>query len=102
MADNIRVEVVYAFPGAQALVELSLHDGATVADAIAKSGLQQRFANAAIESLPAGIWGHLVDRDQRLKNGDRVEIYRPLLRDPRDARRELAQSGLTMGALPDD
>lgn len=102
MADNIRVEVVCAFTDAQALVELSLHDGATVADAIAKSGLQQRFADAAIGSLQAGIWGHPVDRNQRVKNGDRVEIYRPLLRDPRDARRELAQSGLTMNAVSDD
>ena len=70
--------------------------GATVADAVAVSGVAAEFPHVDIDSLPAGVWGHPVERDAILKDGDRVELYRPLLRDPREARRELAQAGLTM------
>jgi putative ubiquitin-RnfH superfamily antitoxin RatB of RatAB toxin-antitoxin module len=93
--DRINVEVVFALPDKQELVTIELPSTATVADAIEESGLQHR-------NLQAGIWGRPVGRGQRLSNGDRVELYRPLQRDPRVARRELAESGLTMREPTDD
>ena len=91
MADEIRVEVVFATATRQELIELTIDEPATVADAIEKSGIQGRFPDTPLQSLETGIWGKPADRGQRLQEGDRVEIYRPLERDPRDARRELAR-----------
>ena len=87
MAKSITVEVVFGLPDEQALDELQLNSGATVADAIAESGLARRFPEQDLEALDAGIWGRLVPRDRLLKDGDRVGLYRPLVMDPRDARR---------------
>ena len=91
------MEVVYAEPGQQALVSLSLVAGSSVADAIAQSGLAVRFPTVDLQRLAVGIWGHPVARDQLLEDGDRVELYRPLAMDPREARRQLAEHGRAMG-----
>ncbi|MDB5988228.1 MAG: hypothetical protein JWR16_3281 [Nevskia sp.] len=80
----IEVEVVYALPQRQQLRRLTLDDGATVADALAKAGLEE-LTNGNV-----GIFGRVVDRQQRLKDGDRIEVYRPLLADPKLARRRRA------------
>jgi putative ubiquitin-RnfH superfamily antitoxin RatB of RatAB toxin-antitoxin module len=84
----ISVEVVFALPEIQVLESVELHDGASVQDAIDASGLPERFPEERLDALPTGIWGHLAEREQRLNNGDRVEIYRPLVMDPREARRQ--------------
>lgn len=102
MRDSLNIEVVFALPDDQALVSLVVDAGTTVADAIARSGLQERFADEALDTMQAGIWGRPADRSCQVKDGDRVEIYRPLQRDPRDARRELAQLGMTMSEPSDD
>jgi putative ubiquitin-RnfH superfamily antitoxin RatB of RatAB toxin-antitoxin module len=91
MADPIRVEVVFATAERQELVALELDEGATVADAIDKSGLRALFSQVDFDTLEAGIWGRVVEPTTVLGEGDRVELYRPLARDPRDARRELAR-----------
>lgn len=98
----IRVEVAFALPAEQLLVSVSLPADATVDDAIAASGIAERFPDERLHTLETGVWGRLAGRREVLRDGDRVEIYRPLLRDPRDARRELARSGLTMRTAPDD
>lgn len=100
MAEKLQVEVVFAAPDHQALVRVTLDKGATVADAIAASGLQDEFPGQQLDGMQSGIWGRPADRDCHLESGDRVEIYRPLQRDPRDARRELARAGLTMRKSP--
>jgi len=102
MPDNINVEVVFALPNDQALVSLVVDAGATVADVIVRSGLHEKFPDVTLDAMQVGIWGHPVDRTREVKDGDRVEIYRSLQRDPRDARRELAQSGMTMSEPSDD
>ena len=91
MAD-ITVEVVYARPDRQALLEVSVEEGATLNTAIAASGIEARFPRDDLGSCQVGIWGRIAERDSVLKNGDRVEIYRELLRDPREARRERART----------
>lgn len=101
MPDNIKVEVVFALPGDQVLISKTVEAGATVADVICDSGLHERFADEALDELEVGIWGRPVSRSFPVKDGDRVELYRPLTRDPREARRELAQSGMTMSESQD-
>ena len=88
----IQVEVVFATPERQVLRALQLPQGATVAEAIDRSGLQAVFDQVDFDRLEAGIWGRITERSCALQAGDRVELYRPLARDPRDARRELARA----------
>ncbi len=89
---SLQVEVVYCpQPGDCDVVPLRLESGATVADAVAASGLLQRHAltgEAANPPLTVGIWGR-VQRDLAtpLRDGDRIELYRPLQVDPKEARR---------------
>ena len=94
--ERIAVEVVFARPDAQSLVTLSLEEGATVAVAIDRSDLAENYPDEPFADFSTGIWGREVERDCVLKDGDRVEVYRPLQLDPRESRRRLAQLGLTM------
>jgi putative ubiquitin-RnfH superfamily antitoxin RatB of RatAB toxin-antitoxin module len=89
MADTIEVEVAYAEPQRQFLRRITLPASATVADAIAASGLEAELQIDASE-LAVGVWSKPVARNAPLTNGDRVELYRPLTADPKDARRRRA------------
>ena len=101
MAD-INIEVVFALPDKQRLRSVVIKPGTTAREAIAASGLESEFGNADLKSAPIGIWGREVPPNEILKNGDRIEIYRPLELDPREARRRLALSGKTMGPADTD
>lgn len=89
MTPPIAVTVAYAAPGVEALVPLSLPVGATVADAVAASGLVARNA-LAFADIAFAIHGQRADPAVPLRDGDRVEITRPLVVDPKDARRARA------------
>ena len=91
MSETIQVEVVFAMAERQELLSVGLALGATVADAIRESGIQDKFAES-LDDHDVGIWGRAATKDQVVSDGDRVEIYRPLARDPMDARRELAKA----------
>ena len=97
MAAEIEVEVVFATADKQFLQSLVLPQGSTLADAFAGSGLAEEFPDTDFDRLQAGVWGRPLSRDHRLSDGDRVEFYRPLKLDPKDARRQLASLGLSMG-----
>ena len=85
----LAVEVAYATPQRQMLVKLHVPAGTTVEQAIEASGLREHFP--AIEQRPiVGIFSRKAGLQDHLKAGDRVEIYRPLLADPKEARREKA------------
>ena len=99
---EFEVEIVFALPDRQSLKSVPVATGETVADVVAKSGLRADFPEIEIDSLAVGIWGREADRTQPVKEGDRIEIYRPLEMDPREARRQLAQSGRTMGSADRD
>lgn len=99
--DTIEVEVVYALTERQALFALAVPAGATAGDAIEKSGIAKKFPEQDLAACQLGIWGRLVNRDQTLEDGDRVEIYRPLEIDPRETRRRLAAEGKSMGHQED-
>jgi hypothetical protein len=84
----MRVEVVYALPDAQYVIELTLADGATVADALSRVKNAPGFVGLDLEQMRVGIYGSVVaDATQRLEEGDRLEVYRPLTVDPMTARR---------------
>ena len=83
----MRVEVVFALPERQVLKCLELPDRSTVADAIERSGIAENFPAVDLGALQAGISGRPVERERLLSEGDRVEVYRRLLIDPREARR---------------
>ena len=98
-AELLRIEVVYALPDAQHVIALELAAGATVRAAIERSGLLRQFPEIRLAHAGVGIFGRLAKLDDRLGDGDRLEIYRPLVRDPKEARRELAARGKTMGGV---
>jgi putative ubiquitin-RnfH superfamily antitoxin RatB of RatAB toxin-antitoxin module len=88
---EVRVTVVCCAPGCEDLSELTLPAGATVADAIAASGVLDRRPELAAAPPDVGIWGRACALAQRLEDGDRVEFYRPLTVDPKHARRVRAE-----------
>ncbi len=85
---SMRVEVIYALPQKQERVLLDLPPDSTVQDALQASGLLQRLPQ--IEFSRLGVWGRPVTAETRLRHRDRVEIYRPLIADPKEVRRERA------------
>jgi putative ubiquitin-RnfH superfamily antitoxin RatB of RatAB toxin-antitoxin module len=89
MADTIDVEGAYAERDRQFLRRLRLPAGATIADAIVAAGLEAELGIDA-SPLAAGIWSKPKPRETPLADGDRVELYRPLLADPKEARRRRA------------
>lgn len=86
----INVEVVYAKPEKQTLLTVSLSENRTVAEAIVQSGILAQFSELKLEALNVGIFSTPCALDRIVKNGDRIEIYRPLQHDPKDARRQRA------------
>ena len=87
---TIRVEVVLAMPERQQLVSLDVVTGTTLAEAITLSGLPEMFEDFKLDFQNVGIFGHKAGPEQVLCEGDRVEIYRPLIADPKEVRRQRA------------
>lgn len=103
MADaEIDIEVVFAMQAQQCLLPVRLSQGSTVADAIKASGIAARFPDEDLDACKVGVWGRVVSRARVLADGDRVELYRPLRLDPREARRQLAAVGQTMSTPKGD
>lgn len=96
MTESVSVQVVYALPSAQALVQLSLPSGSTVAHAIRASGLLERHPEIDPAVSKVGIFGKQCPPDTVLRDHDRVEIYRPLHADPKEVRRRRAEQGKAM------
>jgi hypothetical protein len=86
----LKIEVVYATPDRQVRYMLELEEGATVGDAVAGSGALAEFPEIDLTQNRVGIYGRLVTLGARLDDGDRVEILRPLVADPTEARRRRA------------
>ena len=91
MADAlIDVEVAYATPEQQVILALKMPEGATVEHAINASGLLNHFPEISWADIKVGIFGSVCKLDQPVRQADRVEIYRPLIHDPKEARRQRA------------
>ena len=97
MAEMMRVEVAYALPDRQQLVTLALAPGSSVAQAIEQSGLLQQCADIDLAVNKVGIWNRVVKLDQQLVDGDRIEIYRPLIADPKEVRKQRAEKAKREG-----
>ncbi|OSN11265.1 RnfH family protein [Lonsdalea iberica] len=88
---EMRVEVVYALPERQFLRTLELNEGSTVEQAIKASGLLTLRPEIDLNINKIGIFSRPVKLDEKLQEGDRVEIYRPLTADPKELRRQRAE-----------
>lgn len=87
----LSVEVAYARPERQEIVAVQVPAGTTVAGAIEASGIRQRFPEIDLGAQPVGVFGQVVELTTRLRDRDRIEIYRPLQADPKAQRRERAR-----------
>jgi putative ubiquitin-RnfH superfamily antitoxin RatB of RatAB toxin-antitoxin module len=91
------VEVAYALPDRQRVVRVALREGMTALEAVRAAALEQEFPELARSAPVLGIFGRRVEATQLLRDGDRVEIYRPLKFDPREARRQAARDARPSG-----
>ena len=89
-AGSFEVEVAYATPERQLLLTLQVLPGCTVEEAIDKSGIRDEFPGLVVDSSAVGVFSKKVAMNHVLRPGDRVEIYRPLIADPKEARRQRA------------
>ena len=96
MAESIDVEVVYALADAQDLARLSLPEGSTAMQAIEASGLLAKHPEIDMKKNKIGVFAKLAKADTLLRDRDRVEIYRPLIADPKEVRKQRAAEGKAM------
>ncbi|HEX7026880.1 MAG TPA: RnfH family protein [Gammaproteobacteria bacterium] len=87
----MRIEVAYARPDEQVILELEVEEPVTVEEAIRRSGMLDRFPEIDLQVNKVGVFSKLTGLDQPLQAGDRVEIYRKLIADPKQARRQRAE-----------
>ena len=91
MSDSIAVEVAYALPATQRIVKLDVPPGTTALEAVTLSKLDEVFDELVVgPDLKIGVWGKAITADRVLAAGERVEIYRPLLVDPKEVRKARA------------
>jgi len=95
-ADQIAVEVGYARPDEQVIVALQVPRGTTLREAIEQSGILERFPEIDLARNKVGVFGKLNKPAYVLRSGDRVEIYRSLLADPKEIRKQRAAEGKPM------
>ncbi len=91
-ANKIMVEIAYARPDEQVIIPLSVALGVTVNTAILESKILERFPEIDVLNCKVGIFGKLSKLDKELSEGDRVEIYRPLIADPKAVRKKRANT----------
>lgn len=96
MAEMLQIQVCYARPDKQELVDLKLPEGATLQQALEQSGLLQKHPEIDLKKNKFGIFAKLSKLDAVLRDKDRVEIYRPLIADPKEVRKQRAAEGKVM------
>ncbi len=92
----LNIQIAFALPSETTLIDLSVGAGATVREAIERSGILARHPEIDLASNKVGVFGKLVKLDTGLHDRDRIEIYRPLLADPKEIRRQRAAEGKVM------
>lgn len=105
-SSQITVEVAYALPEKQLIIPLRVNEGCTAEDAVLRSGILEKFPEINLAENKLGIFGKLTKNDTVLRHLDRVEIYRPLIADPKAVRKQRAADGKMMkkggGDFPTD
>lgn len=87
----MKIVIVYALPDRQVVRGMEVGEGTTLAAAVELSGLLAEFPEINLGMNPMGIYGRVIAKDAVLRDGDRIEIYRPLRVEPKEARRKRQQ-----------
>ncbi|QGL25900.1 RnfH family protein [Neisseria brasiliensis] len=88
----LNIEIVYGLPDKQVLKTMQVAEGTTIRQAALQSGLENEFPDLDLYSAKLGIFGKIAKDDTVLRDKDRIEVYRPLLIDPKEARRQRVQN----------
>ena len=99
MSAHLSVEVCYASPQGQALIAVTLPEGATLKQALDASGILQRYPQIDLTTQKVGVFGKVKPLDTVLADHDRVEIYRPLLVDPKLSRQRRVEKTRKAGSI---
>lgn len=94
MSVSLLIEVAYATPEKQRIVECEIAPGTSAREAVRRSGIVDHFPEINPETAELGVFGKRIMDDYELGDGDRIEIYRPLIADPKEVRRQRAARGL--------
>ena len=95
-SNKINIEVVYALPHEQTLLKVQVPPGTTLGDGVKLSGIMDKYPEIDLDKGKFGIFGKLSKTDTELREQDRIEIYRPLLADPKEVRKRRAEEGKVM------
>ncbi len=93
MKKKIKVEVVYALADEQTLLELDVYEGINAEDVIHQSGILEQYPEIDLDTQKIGLFGKVILKNHILREKDRVEIYRPLIADPKEVRKKRAEEG---------
>lgn len=91
MTDTIKIEVAYALPDEQVILSLEVSKDCTVEDAIKRSGILETYPQIDLSTDKVGIFGKMCKLNSTLRHKDRIEIYRKLIADPKESRRQKAE-----------
>ena len=92
----MKIEVAYALRHKQTLLDIEVDDNASVEDAIQKSNILKKYPEINLKKNKVGIFGKITSLDVKLREKDRVEMYRPLIADPKEVRKQRAAEGKMM------
>lgn len=93
MANMITIEVVYGLLHEQSLLKFEVEEGVAIKEAIMQSGMLEKYPEIDIETVKVGIFGKMKKMAEVLREKDRIEIYRPLIADPKEVRKKRAAEG---------
>lgn len=97
MSDMFSIEVVYGTPSQQKIITLQVNPGTRVEQGIAQSGILTQYPDIDLSKTKVGVWNRVCRLDDELSDLDRIEIYRPLIADPKDVRRRRAEKAIKEG-----
>ena len=101
--DKINVEVAYALPSEQSLFVVQVLEGTEIKEVITQSKILEEYPELEVDKLEVGIFGKMAKLNQKVRDRDRIEIYRPLIADPKEVRKRRAAEGKRLkkgGATP--
>ncbi|TLU64836.1 RnfH family protein [Thalassotalea litorea] len=96
-AEQLLIEVVYALPDKQILLSLHVEESSTIEQAIVASGMIQQYPQIDLQVNKVGVWNKAAKLTDLVEDGDRIEIYRPLIADPKEVRKRRAEKAKQEG-----
>ena len=93
MANRIQVEVIYALPEEQNLLVVDVEEGVEISQVIQQSGVLKLYPELDLDTMKVGLFGKIAVMSQKVRDKDRIEIYRPLIADPKEVRKKRAAEG---------